>query len=74
MASTVLIICRSLQKTYKPWAENAKKKGLIKYFGFSTHSNMARNLFEASKLGWVDAILTTYNFRLTERPDDAKGH
>jgi hypothetical protein len=52
----------------KTWAENAKKKGLIKYFGFTTHGNMAKSLFEASKLGWVDAILTTYNFRLTKDP------
>jgi predicted aldo/keto reductase-like oxidoreductase len=50
----------------KIWAENAKKKGVIKYFGFTTHGNMAKSLFEASKLGWVDAILTTYNFRLTK--------
>ena len=57
-----------LTEDLKPWAENAKKKGLIKYFGFSTHSNMAKNLFEASKLGWVDAILTTYNYRLTKDP------
>ncbi|MGA2070930.1 MAG: aldo/keto reductase [Sedimentisphaerales bacterium] len=57
-----------LTEDLKPWAENAKKKGLIKYFGFSTHSNMAKNLLEASKLGWVDAILTTYNFRLTKDP------
>ena len=57
-----------LTEDLKPWAENAKKRGLIKYFGFSTHSNMARNLFEASKLGWVDAILTSYNFRLTKDP------
>ena len=57
-----------LTDDFKPWAENAKKKGLIKQFGFSTHTNMAKNLFEASKLGWVDAILTTYNFRLTKDP------
>jgi predicted aldo/keto reductase-like oxidoreductase len=50
----------------KTWAENAKKKGLIKYFGFTTHSNMAKSLYEASKIGWVDAILTTYNFRLAK--------
>jgi predicted aldo/keto reductase-like oxidoreductase len=55
-----------LKEEFKPWAENAKKKGLIKYFGFSTHSNMQKNLYEASKLGWVDAILTTHNFRLTK--------
>jgi hypothetical protein len=52
----------------KTWAENAKKKGVIKYFGFTTHGNMAKSCFEASKLGWVDAILTTYNFRLTKDP------
>ncbi len=57
-----------LTEDLKLWAENAKNKGLIKYFGFSTHTNMAENLFEASKLGWVDAILTTYNFRLTKDP------
>jgi len=55
-----------LTEDLRPWAEDAKKRGLIKYFGFSTHSNMAQNLYEASKLGWVDAILTTYNFRLTK--------
>jgi len=55
-----------LKDDLKPWAENAKKRGLIKYFGFSTHKNMAQNLYAASKLGWVDAILTTYNFRLTK--------
>lgn len=57
-----------LTEDLKSWVESAKKKGLIKYFGFSTHTNMARNLLEASKLGWVDAILTTYNFRLTKDP------
>lgn len=61
-----------LTEDLKPWAENAKKKGLIRSFGFSTHKNMARNLFEASKLGWVDAILTTYNFRLTKDPQMQK--
>ena len=61
-----------LKEELKPWAENAKKKGLIKYFGFSTHTNMAKNLFEASKLGWVDAILTTYNFRLTKNAEMQK--
>ncbi len=50
----------------KSWAESAKKRGLIKYFGFSTHKNMERSLYEASKMGWIDAILTTYNFRLTK--------
>jgi predicted aldo/keto reductase-like oxidoreductase len=48
----------------RQWVESAKKRKLIRYFGFSTHSNMAQMLTAAAKLGWVDMIMTTYNFRL----------
>jgi len=50
----------------KLWAENAKKQKLIRFFGFSTHKNMAQNLSAAAKLGWIDAIMTSYNFRLMQ--------
>ena len=50
----------------KKWAEDAKKRGLIKNFGFTTHQNMPQCLMAASKLDWIDAIMTTYNFRLTQ--------
>ena len=50
----------------KKWAEGAKKRGAIKYFGFSTHQNMPQCLSAAAKLDWIDAIQTTYNFRLTQ--------
>jgi hypothetical protein len=50
----------------KKWVQNAKDKGLIKAFGFSTHRNMAENLTEAVKLGWVDFVMTSYNFRLMQ--------
>jgi predicted aldo/keto reductase-like oxidoreductase len=50
----------------RKWAENAKKRGVIKYFGFSTHQNMPQCLMAASKLDWVDAIMTSYNFRLSQ--------
>ena len=45
------------------WAEGAKKRKLIRYFGFSTHSNMAKCLAAAAKLDWIDAIMTRYSFR-----------
>ena len=48
----------------KAWAEKARAAGKIRLFGFSTHSNMAECLLEASKLGWIDGIMMTYNFRL----------
>jgi aryl-alcohol dehydrogenase-like predicted oxidoreductase len=50
----------------KKWAEDAKKRNLIKYFGFSTHKNMAECLMAASKLDWIDAVITTYNFRVMQ--------
>ena len=45
------------------WAERAKSEGKIRFFGFSTHTNMERNLMKASKLGWIDGIMFSYNFR-----------
>ncbi len=50
----------------RKWAEDAKKRKLIRYFGFSTHSNMAKCLAAAAKLDWIDAIMTSYNFRLMQ--------
>ena len=50
----------------KRWAENAKKRGVIKHFGFTTHQNMPQCLMAASKIDWIDAIMTTYNFRLLQ--------
>jgi hypothetical protein len=51
------------------WVESAKKRKLIKYFGFSTHSNMAKCLMAASKLDWIDAIMTTYNVSQMLKPE-----
>jgi len=48
----------------RAWAEKAKAAGKIRFFGFSTHSNMEECLLEAAKLGWVDGIMMTYNYRL----------
>jgi len=50
----------------KQWAKSAKKRGLIRFFGFSTHENMARCLAAAAKLDWIDAITTLYNFRVMQ--------
>jgi uncharacterized protein len=48
----------------KAWAEKAKSQGKIKYFGFSAHSNMEDCMVKAAKLGWIDGIMISYNFRL----------
>ncbi len=48
----------------KAWAEQAKSQGKIRFFGFSTHSNMEDCLMGAAGLGWIDVIMMTYNFRI----------
>ncbi|MGD8722695.1 MAG: aldo/keto reductase, partial [Desulfobacterales bacterium] len=58
-----------LDERTKVWAEKAKAAGKIRFFGFSTHSNMEECLLEASRLGWVDGIMMTYNYRLMHSDD-----
>ena len=50
----------------KAWAEKAKADKKIRFFGFSTHSNMENCLQEAAKLGWIDGIMLKYDFRLMQ--------
>ncbi len=57
-----------LTEELKQWVIDAKKKKKIRFFGFSTHENMAQNLMAASKLDWIDAIMTSYNFRFMLDP------
>jgi predicted aldo/keto reductase-like oxidoreductase len=53
----------------KVWAEKAKREGKIRFFGFSTHSNMEECLLDGAKLGWIDGIMMTYNYRLMHTDD-----
>lgn len=57
----------------KAWAEKVKKEGKIRFMGFSTHSNMAKLLQEAPKVGWIEGIMTTYNYRLMHDDEMKKG-
>jgi predicted aldo/keto reductase-like oxidoreductase len=50
----------------KAWVEKTKKEGKIRLFGFSTHENMPNCLQAAAKASWIDAIMTTYNFRVMQ--------
>ena len=53
----------------RKYAEEAKKKKLIRHFGFTTHKNMAKCLAAGAKLDWIDVIMTAYNFRLMQEPE-----
>jgi predicted aldo/keto reductase-like oxidoreductase len=57
-----------LSEQLQKWAEDAKKRKLIRFFGFSTHKNMEKCLMAASKLNWIDAIMTVYNVALMQNP------
>ena len=48
------------------WVKFAKRRKMIRFFGFSTHKNMAKCLTAAAKLYWIDAIMTSYSFRLMQ--------
>jgi uncharacterized protein len=52
----------------KQWAAEMKQAGKIKFFGFSTHTNMADCLNGAAKLDWIDAVMFTYNFQVMHDP------
>jgi uncharacterized protein len=52
----------------KDWAAEMKKAGKFKFFGFSTHTNMADCLSGAAKLDWIDAVMFTYNFQVMQDP------
>ncbi|MFC1532916.1 aldo/keto reductase [Thermodesulfobacteriota bacterium] len=53
-----------MDKDIRTWAEQAKAEGKIRLIGFSSHSNMEACMIGAAKLGWIDGIMVTYNYRL----------
>ena len=55
---------KKINKDIQAWAEQAKSRDKIRFFGFSTHKNMENCLDDAARLGWIDGIMTTYNYRL----------
>lgn len=55
---------REMDDDVRDWGEKAKAQGKIRFFGFSTHSNMEECLLAAAGLGWIDGIMMTYNYRL----------
>ena len=52
----------------KKWAAEMKQAGKFKFFGFSTHTNMADCLAGAARLDWIDAVMMTYNFQVMHDP------
>ena len=64
---------KELTDDLRKWAESAKRRKLIKHFGITIHKNMAKCLKGAAKHNWIDAIMTSYNFRLMGDPEVEEG-
>jgi len=58
-----------LTNPVREWSEKAKADGKIRFFGFSTHKNMEQTMLAAAKLGWIDGIMMSYNYRLMVKPE-----
>ena len=55
---------RTMDDEIRVWSEKKKTEGKIRFIGFSSHSNMEKCMMGAAKLGWIDGIMVTYNYRL----------
>ena len=62
-------VADELTNKVRAWAEQAKADGKIRLFGFSTHKNMEQTMLAAAKLGWIDGIMMSYNYRLMVKPE-----
>jgi len=58
-----------LTSEVKAWAEKTKADGKIRFFGFSAHKNMENSMLAAARLGWIDGIMMSYNYRLMVKDD-----
>lgn len=48
----------------REWAAQMKKAGKMRFFGYSTHTNMEDCLLGSAKVDWIDVIMFSYNFRI----------
>ncbi len=62
-----MVRLEQLSSEVRDWATDAKKRGIIKYFGLSTHKN-TNELGAVSKMDWIDVVQIPYNFRLMQDP------
>jgi uncharacterized protein len=58
-----------LDADVRAFAERAKRESRIRFFGFSTHTNMAACMRGAASLGWIDGLLTAYDYRLMQQAE-----
>jgi predicted aldo/keto reductase-like oxidoreductase len=62
----------NLPSGLKEMVEKKKKEGKIKLFGFSSHLGNDKIVTDAVALGWVDALMITYNYILMQKDEVKK--
>ena len=65
---------RHMSDDVKAWVTEAKKRGLIKFFGFSTHSNVEKCLLAAAQSDWIDAVMFPYSLPPYRQKGTGRGH
>ncbi|MDF1590372.1 MAG: aldo/keto reductase [Desulfobacterales bacterium] len=50
-------------RSVRDWVEKMKGEGKIRLFGFSTHQDIEASMLAAARLGGIDGIQMSYNFR-----------
>ena len=59
----------NLPSGVKTMVEKKKKEGKIKLFGFSTHLGNDQIVAQSIAMGWIDALMLTYNYILMQKDD-----
>jgi len=62
----------NLPSGLKEMVEKKKKEGKIKLFGFSSHLANDKIVADSIALGWVDALMITYNYILMQKDEVKK--
>jgi uncharacterized protein len=63
---------KNLSSEVRTLIENKKKEGKIKLFGFSSHLANDQVIADSLALGWIDALMITYNYILMQKPEVQK--
>jgi len=63
---------KNLSSDVRTLIEKKKKEGKIKLFGFSSHLANDQVIADSLALGWIDALMITYNYILMQKPEVQK--
>ncbi len=60
---------KSVSPDVRKMVEQKKKEGKIKLFGFSSHLGNDQVVADSIEMGWIDALMVTYNYILMQKEE-----